>query len=317
MRILVTGGHGFLGTHICNRLKLKGIKDLKNIDSYEKGYYRFNKKEFNLVKKSDCLELISRFKPEKIIHVAAKVGGIGANKKYPADYFYENIMMGLNLIDSCKNSCVQKIILIGTVCSYPKITSIPFKESSLWDGYPEETNSGYGIAKKTLLTQAISYKEQYGLNFNYLIPVNLYGIGDSFDEESSHVIPALIKKFVHAKNNSINFVEVWGTGNATREFLYVDDAAEAIVRSIDIDPSIEPMNIGNSVEITIKQIATMIKTIVCYNGEIVFNSNYPDGQPRRCIDTTKSKQKIGDYAKTSLYEGLKKTIEWYLKLISH
>jgi len=312
MRILITGGYGFLGKSICNNLKSKGIKELTNIDESGEGYYRFRKKDFDIIDKQQCLELIKKFNPEKIIHAAAKVGGIGANKKYPADFFYENLMMGVNLIDSCKNTSINKIVLIGTVCSYPKITPVPFKESNLWDGYPEETNAGYGIAKKTLLTQAISYKQQYGIDFTYLLMVNLYGIGDNFDDQSSHVIPALIKKFVNAKKNNLNSVEVWGTGNATREFLYVDDASEAIVRSVDKCGSFEPINIGNGFEVTIKQITSMIKTIVGYNGEIVFNTNYPDGQPRRCLDTTLSKQNLGDYANTSLYEGLKKTIEWYL-----
>lgn len=311
MKILITGGYGFLGKSICNNLESKGIKEITNVNDSGEGYYRFRKKDFDLVKKEDCLKLINEFNPEKIIHAAGKVGGIGANKKYPADFFYENLMMGVNLIDSCKNTNINKIVLVGTVCSYPKITPVPFKESNLWDGYPEETNAGYGIAKKTILTQAISYKQQYNIDFAYLLMVNLYGIGDNFDDQSSHVIAALIKKFVNAKKNNLKSVEIWGTGNATREFLYVDDAAEAIVRSIDKCGSFEPMNIGNGFEITIKQITSMIKTIVGYNGEIVFNTNYPDGQPRRCLDTSLSKQNLGDYANTSLYEGLKKTIEWY------
>jgi GDP-L-fucose synthase len=310
MRMLVTGGYGFLGNHICKKLESFGINEIKDINENTNGFYRFHKKNFNMINKNECLDLIEKFNPNQIIHAAARVGGIGANKKYPADYFYENVMMGINLIDSCKNKNVEKITLIGTVCSYPKITQVPFKESSLWDGYPEETNAPYGIAKKALLTQAMSYKEQYGLNFNYIIPVNLYGIGDNFDDQNSHVIPALIKKFVNAKNNNLNSVEVWGTGNATREFLYVDDAAEAIVKSINKD-FFSPMNIGSEIEMTIKQIVAMIKTFINYNGDVIFNSNYPDGQPRRCLDTTLSKKILGNYAKTSLYDGLKKTIDWY------
>lgn len=311
MRILITGGNGFLGKHICNNLNSKGIKQIKDISKKGDGYFIFNKKDFDLTNKTECLNLIESFNPTNIIHAAAKVGGIGANQKYPADFFYENIMMGINLIDSCKNKKINNITIIGTVCSYPKITDVPFKEQDLWNGYPEETNAAYGISKKVLLTQAISYKKQYGLNFSYLMLVNLYGPHDNFNEESSHVIPALIKKFVEAKNKNKPFVEIWGTGQASREFIFVEDGAEAIVRSLNFDID-EPMNIGSGLEINISQLVSVIKTIVNYKGDIIFNSQYPDGQPRRCLDTSKSKKILGNYCNISLYDGLKKTIRWYL-----
>lgn len=311
MRILITGGNGFLGKHICNNLNSKGIKQIKDISKEGDGYFIFNKKDFDLTNKTECLNLIESFNPTNIIHAAAKVGGIGANQKYPADFFYENIMMGINLIDSCKNKKINNITIIGTVCSYPKITDIPFKEEDLWNGYPEETNAAYGISKKVLLTQAISYKKQYGLNFSYLMLVNLYGPYDNFSEESSHVIPALIKKFVEAKNQNKPFVEIWGTGQASREFLFVEDGAEAIVRSLNFDID-EPMNIGSGLEINISQLVSVIKTIINYKGDIIFNSEYPDGQPRRCLDISKSKKILGNYCNISLYDGLKKTINWYL-----
>jgi GDP-L-fucose synthase len=226
-RILITGGCGFLGTHICQGLAKKEIQELKNLESSENGFYKFRSKEFDLVNQKQCSELINKFKPNVIIHAAAKVGGIGANKEYPADYFYDNLMMGANIIHCSKNANIEKLVLIGTICSYPKFASVPFNEKELWNGYPEETNAPYGIAKKALLTQAMAYKQQYGLNFIYLMPVNLYGIGDNFDEKTSHVIPALIKKFLFAKKNNKECVEIWGTGEPTREFLYAEDAAHA------------------------------------------------------------------------------------------
>lgn len=316
MRILITGGYGFLGNHICENLKTKNINEIKNIDDDGDGYFRFHKKDFDIIDFNQCLNLILKFKPDIIIHAAAKVGGIGSNKKYPADYFYENLMMGVNIIHACKNINIKKLILVGTVCSYPKITEVPFKEVNLWNGYPEETNAGYGMSKKAWLTQAISYNQQYGLNFCYILLVNMYGPKDNFNEESSHVIPALIKKFLNAKHKNLSHVEVWGTGNATREFLYVSDAAEGIVRCIDNYNSIEPINIGNGVEITIKELSFMIKDIIEYNGNIIFNDNYPDGQPRRCLDISLSVNKLGKYATTNIYDGLKNTINWYLKTLN-
>lgn len=310
-RILVTGGYGFLGNHICQRLVKKEIKELKNLESSENGFYRFRTKEFDLVDQSKCSKLIKTFRPNVIIHAAAKVGGIGANKEFPADYFYDNLMMGANIIHCSKNVNIEKLVLIGTICSYPKFASIPFNEKELWNGYPEETNAPYGIAKKALLTQAAAYKQQYGLNFIYLMPVNLYGIGDNFNEKTSHVIPALIKKFLFAKKNNKEFVEIWGTGEPTREFLYAEDAASAIISCTEEYNDPDPMNIGYGAEIKINQLATMIKNIIGYEGNIIYNNNYPDGQPRRCLNISKSTKIIGFYANTDLYHGLKKTIDWY------
>jgi GDP-L-fucose synthase len=310
-RILITGGCGFLGTHICQGLAKKEIQELKNLESSENGFYKFRSKEFDLVNQKQCSELINKFKPNVIIHAAAKVGGIGANKEYPADYFYDNLMMGANIIHCSKNANIEKLVLIGTICSYPKFASVPFNEKELWNGYPEETNAPYGIAKKALLTQAMAYKQQYGLNFIYLMPVNLYGIGDNFDEKTSHVIPALIKKFLFAKKNNKECVEIWGTGEPTREFLYAEDAAHAIISCTEKYNDSDPMNIGYGNEIKINQLATMIKNIIGYKGSVVYNNNYPDGQPRRCLNISKSTKIIGFYANTDLYHGLKKTIDWY------
>ena len=310
-RILITGGCGFLGTHICQGLAKKEIQELKNLESSENGFYKFRSKEFDLVNQKQCSELINKFKPNVIIHAAAKVGGIGANKEHPADYFYDNLMMGANIIHCSKNANIEKLVLIGTICSYPKFASVPFNEKELWNGYPEETNAPYGIAKKALLTQAMAYKQQYGLNFIYLMPVNLYGIGDNFDEKTSHVIPALIKKFLFAKKNNKECVEIWGTGEPTREFLYAEDAAHAIISCTEKYNDPDPMNIGYGNEIKINQLATMIKNIIGYEGSVVYNNNYPDGQPRRCLNISKSTNIIGFYANTDLYHGLKKTIDWY------
>jgi GDP-L-fucose synthase len=219
--------------------------------------------------------------------------------------------MGANIIHCSKNANIEKLVLIGTICSYPKFASVPFNEKELWNGYPEETNAPYGIAKKALLTQAMAYKQQYGLNFIYLMPVNLYGIGDNFDEKTSHVIPALIKKFLFAKKNNKECVEIWGTGEPTREFLYAEDAAHAIISCTEKYNDSDPMNIGYGNEIKINQLATMIKNIIGYKGSVVYNNNYPDGQPRRCLNISKSTKIIGFYANTDLYHGLKKTIDWY------
>ena len=313
-RILITGGHGFLGNHICSKLKEHGVFELNKINSIENGFYRFRSSDYDLTSHAKTMELFHSFRPDIVIHAAAKVGGIGANKAHPADYFYDNLMMGVNIINTTKYFPVEKLVIIGTICSYPKYTQIPFNEDDIWNGYPEETNAPYGIAKKALLTQAIAYKQQYGLNFIYLMPVNLYGIGDNFNEKSSHVIPALIKKFMIAKRDKKEFVEIWGTGEPTREFLYVDDAADAIVKCTSIYNEPDPMNIGYGIEIKISHLAQIIKDLVGYDGEVIYNHLHPDGQPRRCLNVSKSVQTIGFYAKTDLYHGLKNTIEWYHKV---
>ena len=313
-RILITGGHGFLGNHICCKLKEHGVFELNKINSIENGFYRFRSSDYDLTSHAKTMELFHSFRPDIVIHAAAKVGGIGANKAHPADYFYDNLMMGVNIINTTKYFPVEKLVIIGTICSYPKYTQIPFNEDDIWNGYPEETNAPYGIAKKALLTQAIAYKQQYGLNFIYLMPVNLYGIGDNFNEKSSHVIPALIKKFMIAKRDKKEFVEIWGTGEPTREFLYVDDAADAIVKCTSLYNEPDPMNIGYGIEIKISHLAQIIKDLVGYDGEVIYNHLHPDGQPRRCLNVSKSVQTIGFYAKTDLYHGLKNTIEWYHKV---
>lgn len=310
-RILVTGGYGFLGKHICNQLIQQNINEINTLNSNKKGFYRFSSKNCDLTNPFKCEELLNVFKPEIVIHAAARVGGIGANMKFPADYYYQNCMMGTNIIHSSKNNNIEKLVIIGTICSYPKFTPIPFNEENLWNGYPEETNAAYGIAKKSLYVQATAYKQQYNLNFIYLLPVNLYGVGDNFSENTSHVIPALIKKIIYAKKHNHECVEVWGTGEATREFLYVEDAADAIIKATQQYNLPEPMNLGYGTEISIRNLAILIAKIIDFKGELVFNKLQPDGQPRRCLDVSKSNKHLGFYAKTDLIHGLEQTIKWY------
>jgi GDP-L-fucose synthase len=246
-----------------------------------------------------------------IIHLAANVGGIGYNQVHPGKLFYDNAIMGIQLLEAARIEGVKKVVLIGTVCAYPKFTCTPFKEETLWDGYPEETNAPYGIAKKVLLVQAQAYQKEYGMNIIYLLPVNLYGPGDNFNPDSSHVIPALIKKFVDAKKNKEPEVTVWGSGNATREFLYVDDAAKAIVLATERYDKPEPVNLGSGMEITIADLVERIREVVGYEGEIVWDASKPDGQPCRRLDTTKAKEEFGFIAGIGFEEGLKGAVEWY------
>jgi GDP-L-fucose synthase len=300
-KILVTGGAGFLGKYVVSELGENGAvkeniiiprsseNDLRNIDVCN-----------SLLKDTDI-----------VIHLAARVGGIGFNQKYPGALFYDNAIMGINVIEAARINNVEKIVLVGTVCSYPKFTPTPFKEESLWDGYPEETNAPYGVAKKVLLVQAQSYRAQYGMNIIYLIPVNLYGPGDHFDLEDSHVIPALIRKFVEAKKRNAKEVVVWGTGNVSREFLYVEDAARGIVSGILNYNKPEPVNLGTGEEIKIKDLVELIKDMVGYECKIVWDKSKPDGQPRRRLDTTKAFDKFNFRPDTSLEKGIYNTIQWY------
>lgn len=299
--IMVTGGSGFLGSHV--------VEKLNKTEKYIVYVPRSDK--YDLTQRSCVNELFSVVKPDIVVHLAAKVGGIGANRDNPGSFFYDNIMMGLNLVDASKYM-VKKFIHIGTVCSYPKYCEVPFKETSLWNGFPEETNAPYGIAKKAIITMLEGYKKQYDLSSMVLMPVNLYGPRDNFNENSSHVIPALIKKIYDAKNRGDNEIVCWGTGKASREFLYVDDAADAIVRAIesDIDDQM-PINLGGSGEITIERLVRIISEHMCYTGKIVWDDTKPDGQPRRCLDNTRCQNILGWKAKTDFVAGIRETIKWY------
>jgi GDP-L-fucose synthase len=303
-KILVTGGAGFLGSFIIEKLvKERGVKA---------GNIRVPRsKETDLRKWENCVKAVQGM--DIVIHLAARVGGIGFNKKYPATLFYDNAIMGIQLMEVARQEDVQKFVAVGTVCAYPKYTPVPFKEEDLWNGYPEETNAPYGIAKKMLLVQAQAYREQYGFNAIYLVPVNLYGPRDNFDPKSSHVIPALIKKMVDAKLQGRNEVVVWGTGKASREFLYVKDAAEGILLATEKYDKPDPVNLGAGKEITVKELVGLIAELTGYEGKIVWDTSKPDGQPRRCLETSKAKREFGFEAKTDFVEGLRRTIEWYIK----
>jgi GDP-L-fucose synthase len=298
-KIWVTGGHGFLGKHVLAELEARGAVILAPTE-----------KELDLLDPTNASRFIQQEKPAGVIHMAALVGGIGANRAHPGSFFYANMAMGLHLIEACRTGGVEKTLVLGTVCAYPKFTPVPFHESDLWNGYPEETNAPYGIAKKALLVQLQSYRQEYGTRGVFLIPVNLYGPGDHLDLANNHVIPALIKKFIQAKITGNETVELWGTGSASREFLYVKDAAVAICEAMIKLEGPDPVNLGTGDEITIKDLALKISHLVGFNGELTFNSSYPDGQPKRRLDTTRAKERFGWEAQTSLDEGLKETIEW-------
>lgn len=302
--VIVTGGAGFFGKHVVKLLKEKGA---------EVGVPR--SEDFDLTKMWECERLFDLAKPNVVIHMAAKCGGIGANRERPGEFFYDNMAMGINVIECCRKYNVEKLTLLSTVCSYPRITPVPFKEEDLWAGFPEETNAPYGIAKKSCMVMGQAYRQQYGMNIITLIPVNLMGPGDSLDLEKNHVIPALIKKFVTAKDNGDASVEVWGSGKPSREFLYVEDAAKAVVLATERYDGEGPVNLGSGQEITIKELVKTIKELVGYKGKVRWNTDKPDGQPRRCLDTTKAEQLFGFKAETSLKDGLKKTIDWYNSLV--
>lgn len=300
-KILITGGQGFLGKHVVANLMEKG---------YDKVITPRHAR-FDLREPAEVERMFNHYLPDIVIHLAANVGGIGYNQAKPADLFYDNITMGVNVIHTAQKYEVAKLVLVGTVCAYPKHTPIPFKECDIWNGYPEETNAPYGIAKKALLVQAQAYRTQFGLNSIYLLPVNLYGPHDNFDEKSSHVIPALIHKITEAKRTRAPSVEIWGSGNPTREFLYVEDAAEGIVLAMERFNGAEPVNLGSGNEISIFDLATQIKLIIGYTGELIFNHRKPDGQPKRCLDVTLAYDRFGFKATTNFEEGLKKTIQWF------
>lgn len=297
-RILVTGGLGFLGQYVVRELKDRGCKEIMIPRSAD----------YDLTKPN---LLFTLEEPEIVIHLAGVVGGIGFNQRKPASLFMDNLMMGINVITDSKAIKVEKLVLIGTICSYPKFCPVPFKEEDLWNGYPEETNAPYGIAKKALLVMAQAYREQYGLNSIYLMPVNLYGPNDNFKEDSSHVIPALIKKFVEAKEKGFREIVVWGTGNATREFLYVEDAARGIVMATESYNKPDPVNIGSGVEISIRNLVDLIQQLTGYTGKIIWDTSKPDGQPRRRLEVSKAYKEFRFKSQVPLEEGLERTINWY------
>ena len=300
-RICITGGAGFLGTHLIKKLKEHGAKDIF-VPEYP---------EYDLVREADILRMIDTAKPEIIIHLAAKVGGIGANREKPGEFFYDNLMMGVQLIHHAWRQGVEKFVAIGTICAYPKFTPIPFKEEDLWNGYPEETNAPYGLAKKMLLVQSQAYREQYGYNSIFLLPVNLSGPGDNFNPASSHVIPALIRKCLEAKEQGSSEIVAWGDGSPTREFIYVEDAAEGITLATEKYNSSEPVNIGASFEISIKDLTETVARLTGFEGSIRWDTSKPNGQPRRKLDTTRAREAFGFEAKTDFEEGLRRTIDWY------
>jgi GDP-L-fucose synthase len=302
-KILVTGGAGFLGSHLVDQLVANGAKK-ENIRIPRS-------KEFDLRQKEVCAEIVKG--QDIVIHLAANVGGIGYNQQNPGSLFYDNLLMGVHLMEESRIAGVKKFVAVGTICAYPKYTPVPFKEEDLWNGYPEETNAPYGLAKKMMLVQAQAYRQQYGFNAIYLLPVNLYGPGDNFDPASSHVIPALIKKFVDAKQANAKQVSVWGTGKPTREFLYVEDAARGIMLATQLYDGSEPVNLGSSFEISIYDLATLIGKLTGFQGKIVFDSTKPDGQPRRKLDVSRAKKEFNFESEVTFEKGLKETIEWYLK----
>ena len=305
-KILITGAHGFLGRHLVKNLleKRKVPKENLFLPSVE---------DLDFKKWENCQKAVVG--QDIVIHLAAMVGGIGANLETPGEFFYDNIIMGVHLMEASRQAGVEKFTALGTICCYPKFTPIPFKEKDLWSGYPEETNAPYGLAKKMLLVQAQAYRKQYGFNAIYLLPVNMYGPGDSSNLKKSHVVAAIIRKIYEAKKDNKDYIEVWGTGKPTREFLYVEDGAEGIILATEHYNKPEPINIGAGKEISIKDLVELICDLMDFKGEIRWDSSKPDGQPRRCLDTSKAKKEFGFEAKVDFKEGLKRTIQWYKEKI--
>jgi GDP-L-fucose synthase len=302
-RVVVTGGAGFLGRFIVENLRAYPQVDVMVPRS----------SEYNLIEEAGVKKLLEDAKPDLVIHLAAVVGGIGHNQQNPGRFFYDNLMMGVQLIEQSGLHDVKKFVATGTVCAYPKFTPVPFKEDDLWIGYPEETNAPYGLAKKMMLVQSQSYRQQYGFNSIFLLPANLYGPGDNFNLETSHVTPALIRKCIEARRSGASFIEVWGSGNVSREFLYVEDCAEGIVKAAALYDESDPVNLGNGREVVIKDLVELIASLTRFRGEIRWQSSRPDGQPRRQLDVTRAFEKFGFRASTSLEEGLAKTIDWFEK----
>jgi len=303
-KILVTGAQGFLGKHLVKNL-------LKRRKVPRENLFLPTFEELDLRKWGNCQKAVKN--QDIVIHLAAKVGGIGLNKEIPGEMFYDNAIMGIQLMEAARQAGVEKFVDLGTICAYPKFTPLPFKEDDLWNGYPEETNAPYGLAKKMLLVQGQAYRQQYGFNSIFLMPINLYGPGDNFDPKSSHVIPALIRKVAEAKKEGKNYIDAWGTGKATRGFLYVEDAAEGILLASEKYNKPEPVNLGAEMEISIKDLSELICKLMDLKGEIHWDTTKPDGQPRRCLDISRAKKEFGFVAKASFKEGLKKTINWYYK----
>ncbi|HEY9778002.1 MAG TPA: GDP-L-fucose synthase [Planktothrix sp.] len=299
--VIVTGGAGFLGQRVVSQLRAAGYEDI----------FVPRSRDYDLTEQAAVRRLLHDVKPQLVVHLAAQVGGIGANRENPGKYFYDNAMMGIMLMEEARRSGVHKLVVVGTICSYPKFTPVPFKEEDLWIGYPEETNAPYGLAKKMLLVQSQAYRDQYGFNSIYLMPVNLYGPGDNFSWESSHVIPALIRKCVEARRSNAPSVELWGDGSPTREFLYVDDAARGIAIAADKYNESEPVNLGSGEEFTIKDLAELIAEQTGFTGELKWDPSKPNGQPRRKLDTKRALEKFGFASEVGFRDGLRRTIDWF------
>jgi GDP-L-fucose synthase len=301
-RIAVTGGHGFLGSHLVEHLRLMGCRNLI-VPTH---------REFDLTQMDSIERMFHEYRPEVLIHLAAAVGGIGANRLNPGRFFYENAIMGIQLIEAARRHRIEKAVILGTICAYPKFTTVPFREVDLWNGYPEETNAPYGIAKKALLVQCQAYREQYGLNAIFLLPVNLYGPRDNFDLKSSHVIPAIIRKCVEAVDQNRTEIVLWGDGSPTREFLYVEDAVEGIIAATQHYEKADPVNLGSGMEISIRDLAEKVARLTGFRGHIVWDTTKPNGQPRRCLDVGRAEMEFGFRAPTAFDKGLGQTVAWYL-----
>lgn len=300
-RVVVTGGAGFLGGFVAEALRRRGVTEI----------FVPRSRDYDLVDRGACRRLLEAARPDVVFHLAARVGGIGANRKHPGRFLFENAMMGLNLLEECRLAAVAKVVALGTICAYPKFAPVPFREDDLWNGYPEETNAPYGIAKKLLLVQAMAYREQYGMNGVVLFPVNLYGPRDNFDLETSHVIPALIRKCVTAREAGRTEVTLWGDGSPTREFLYVEDAAEGLLLAAELYDGSEPVNLGSGEEIAIRDLARLVAHATGYRGGFVWDATQPNGQPRRRLDVRRARERFGFTARIDLAEGLRRTVAYY------